>query len=667
MANDDLFTRNLAFFEQRFPQVHAKLSTITPLSRPVFEGAEPTDIDLGSGLLYKRDARSFGREQAESYLRAPNRISYAVPLRNNFDSLITRRVYNTILKSADKHGGGELSLTPVTRTGFFVILGVGLGYHLPTLLDGIDVPHVIICESIDEFVLASLHAIDWQDMVERCERRNTTVHLVCAPTPAGLLGGIGELFADIGGVMVDGSYFLQHYPNWTLNEAKRRFINELPKQMIGRGYFEDERKMICNTATNLHRNDFHLLEGKFRPRGDIPVFLVAAGPSFDQDAEFVEQWREHVILFSSGSALQPLLKRGIIPDYHTELENSPILYEKLKHIMEVNAERFPDGKFTGITLVASTTINPRLTQFFDDIIFYFRDSVTSTTSFGRGYECIYGVAPTVANTSLAAAAILGFGDVYLFGFDCGWRDGTSHHAKDTIWYTSDTFKTAKMSGDYTIPGNFGGEFQSDMVFDWCRNLLEEVISQYRVKVYNCSDGAMLNGAIPKVAEAIHLPGPPIDRAAIRARIRAESPGFKKGEFFAGHDLSTYLAEIDEFERSIMPLFDQAPDEDLTFHQFHDRLWSFLKEPRFHDGRQVAGLFVFTTANEMKLAAVLINRITSAEVRQKVTRDFIRDYGEIHREMIREGREIVAEAAAMFAGGPEPKWTAGLPITTDCSY
>ncbi|MBX9634643.1 MAG: DUF115 domain-containing protein, partial [Magnetospirillum sp.] len=540
-------------------------------------------------------------------------------------------------------------------------------YHLPALLDGIDVPYVVICEPIDEFVLASLHAIDWQEMVERCDSRGTAVHLVCAPNPAGLICGIGILFADIGGALVDGSYFYQHYPSWTLDETKRRFINELPKQMIGRGYFEDERKMIWNTATNLHRHEFHLIEGKFRPRGNIPVFLIGAGPSFDQDAEFVEKWREHVILFSSGSALQPLLKRGIIPDYHTELENSPILYEKLKHIMAMNADRFPEGKFTGIRLVASTTINPRLTEFFDDIYFYFRDSVTSTTSFGRDYECIYGVAPTVANTSLAIAAILGFGDTYMFGFDCGWRDGANHHAKDTIWYTSDTFKTQKMSGDYTIPGNFGGEFQSDMVFDWCRNLLEEVISQYRVKAYNCSDGVMLTGATPKVAEAIELPGPPIDRAAVLEKIQNETLHFKKGAFFADVDMATYVEEIDEFERLVMPLFDQALEEDLTFHQFHERLWTFLKEPRFHSARRLTGLFVFTTGNEMKLAAVLINRIASPEVRQKVTRDFFRDYKIMHDEMIKEGRTIIAEATTMFAGGPEPWWTAGLPTTPGTSY
>lgn len=666
MTRDDMFQANLRVLAERLPDLHERLTSISqPLSSVVREGDAVVDIHLQSGLLYKGDAREMASKQVAAFVEQPFRTNYSVPTSGTgFDSMISRRVFESLMRSMRDHGIGTLPTQIVTNSGYLVIFGVGLGYHLPLLMDALKARHVVVYEPFDEFLLQSLHAIDWGALFEACDRDGRTLRVACASDPQIISEHCIQVFNNDTPTLLDGSYFYDHYPLWNLAEARRRIINELPRQMIVRGYFEDERKMFCNTATNLHRNEFRLLEGRIRPRGNVPVFLIGAGPSFDEAAEFVHQWRNHAIIISSGSALQPLLRQGIIPDFHTEMENDPCQYDKIKHIVESNADLFPSGKLTGITLVGSSTLNPRVIPFFDDVFFFFRDSSTSTTTFGSNRRALIGSAPTVANTSLATAACMGFGTAYLFGYDCGWRDGKDHHAKDTIYYTADTFKTEEMAGNYRVRGNFGGEFQSDLVFDWSKNMLEQAIRAYRLRVFNCSDGALIEGAIPKVPEALEF-AEELDRPAVLAKIRADTPHFPPGTFFTDCDLEPYATELKDYVEKLNATVDRAIADDLDFPDFLDQAWPLMDQPLHR--RRLVGLLSFTTTAELKLSALFINRIPTPETRLKVSKDFLRYFKELHREMLDEALTILDETERMFRGECDPEWTKGLPIAPGCSY
>jgi len=50
-------------------------------------------------------------------------------------------------------------------------------------------------------------------------------------------------------------------------------------------------------------------------------------------------------------------------------------------------------------------------------------------------------------------------------------------------------------------------------------VLENVLRVHRsLRAYNCSDGARIAGALPKVARAVELAGPPLDRDALLAEL-----------------------------------------------------------------------------------------------------------------------------------------------------
>lgn len=660
------FARNLEALATRFPDLHQRMCAMAPpLSHIVWERDAAVDLNLRSGLLYKQDAREFAAQQVEAFAARPVRLFYALPKQAAFDSLISRQVFDHLMASMRRNGIDSLTEVPSATSGYMVVLGAGLGHHLLPLVRQLPTQNLIIVEPFEEFLYQSLHAIDWTELFDHCDRAGIGVYLDCHRRPSEMITYIGGVFESHSPTVLDGTMIFSHYNLWEIAETKRLIVNEMPRRMTTMGYFEDERKMLCNTATNLQRVDFRLVEGKVRPRGNIPVFLLGAGPSLDEVAPIIRQWRDHAIIITSGSALPSALRHGIIPDFHTEVENGPDQYDKTMYVLQRFPDLFPEGRLTGIRLIGSTTLNPRVVPLFDEVYLYFREATCSTTAFANDRVPLRGAAPTVANTSLVSAACLGFGDIYLFGFDCGWRDSAEHHAKETVYYAADGFKLEKMQANYTLPGNFGGEVHSEMVFDWSRNLLQSSISAYRLqRVFNCSDGALIEGATPKVAEALEF-STPIDREAMLARIRDESPFFQAGEYLQDLDLNTLRAEVNTYVDALLAILDQALAEDVPFSDVADRIWRLVKH--VHVSRKVASMIYFSTLAEIKQASLFINRVSTEEGRSLVTRDFLRDFRELHLEMRDKLLTILDELEGLLAGRMIPEWTKGLPTTPGTSY
>ena len=104
--------------------------------------------------------------------------------------------------------------------------------------------------------------------------------------------------------------------------------------------------------------------------------IVGAGPSLDEGLETLQRIRDRVVLFSCGTALRPLLRNGIVPDFHCELENVPEVHGVIAR------GRGNTAISSQITLIASATVDPRVPPLFGETIFFFRDSVSSTEILG---------------------------------------------------------------------------------------------------------------------------------------------------------------------------------------------------------------------------------------------------------------------------------------------
>ncbi|HLO75192.1 MAG TPA: 6-hydroxymethylpterin diphosphokinase MptE-like protein [Magnetospirillum sp.] len=669
MPEITLFDKNMAVFAREFPAVHEELAAIVePLSSPVIRDGVAVDINLGNGVLYRGDGRELAREQVDAFFAAPGRIGYLKHEGVTGDSLVSRALFSELMDSLKRHGVGSLRREPVERSGFLIVFGVGLGHHLPLLVEKAQVRHVVLVEAVAEFLLASAHAIDWQELCDAAAAKGVTLHLILGRTGEGLAKKVDKVVETHGPALLDGGYLYRHYPFFALDEAYHRVVEEVPRQMIAMGYYEDERKMFRNAATNLHKTAFRLVEGEFRVVQNVPAFIIGSGPSLDECMEYIREWRDHAVVFSCGSSLQPCLKAGIVPDFHVELENITAVYDMLLHIGELHPEVFANGRFTKkLPLIASATVNPRVPPLFEDVYYFFRDTSSSTTSFGQNVKTMVGVGPNVSNTAIACAARLGFREMYLFGMDCGWRDSSNQHSHNTAYHTSEQFKNWKVSGEHKRPGNFGGEIETDMILDWSRDMMERKFRAFGCTVFNCSDGAAIRGAVPKLAEALDFSGRDFDRENLMEELRQGSPYFGPGDFLRDHDVARYVAEVDGYRAAIMALVDEAIDKQWGFWDFHDMVWPLYLAAPTSEYRHISVLFHCATIGMLKTAVFFLNRIEDEEARRKVTMDFFTCFRRLHEEFLTEGRQITEEIVTMVGGGPEPEWTSGLPMVPGTTY
>lgn len=668
MGDSGLYSANLAFLARRFPAIHAKVAGLNrTVSKPIFENDRAIDIDLGSKRLYNANADELCAWQVDDFVARPNRSGYRSIEGASTDSVIARRFYEGLLDCLRGKGATQFAAEPVGRSGILFVFGIGLGRHLPLLAERIDVDHIVVIEAVDEFLAASLHAIDWQQMAAGMAERKQTLHLILESDPALINDQIHLKVAEIGDLFLDGAYYYRHYPFWSLAEAYERLREKMPFFMVGRGYYEDERKMVRHAVTNLHKFGHYLVTGQCRRRYDVPAFIVAAGPSLDESIEYLRQWKDHGIIFCAGTTLQVLIKAGIIPDYHVELENVAMVYELCQHILEQRPDLYPEKRFTGMKFLGSVTVNPRVPPLFDEHYFFYRDSATSSSCFGEGIKEVDGVGPTISNTAIALAARLGFDTLYLFGVDCGWRDELNHHAKDTMYYTFEGYKREKFDGGHETAGNFGGIIQSDLGLTWTRSMIEQKIERYRLKVFNCSDGAFIRGSTPKLAESLDFPGPPLDKEVVFARIRDESQFFAAGEFLRDHDMARYGAKVERLRDDFQAFVRGAQVDKIDFHEFLLRLDDFDTEAMLGPYRQVYPWFRGTIIGFVKAATFYMNRLSDPKVLASVMAEFLCLYRDLHTEMFDEAHLIFDEAKIMVDGGPEPWWTDGLPRVPGTTY
>ena len=160
--------------------------------------------------------------------------------------------------------------------------------------------------------------------------------------------------------------------------------------------------MVRNCHGNLARWPFHLVESRAFRAQTLPVFIVGAGPSLDADLAVIRRWREQVLLVSCGTTLGILLKHGLRPDIHVELERGALVYDLLAAVEQEHG-------FAGITLLASTTVDPRLGELFDKCWFFFRAGLSPGGAAPRGSAGVLrGADPLCCNAAFSAVAAMGF-------------------------------------------------------------------------------------------------------------------------------------------------------------------------------------------------------------------------------------------------------------------
>jgi hypothetical protein len=560
-----------AFFAERFPAVAALLDQgAGGQFELVRRDGVPADISIDGRPMYGGDAKAYADAQLASYIEKPLRLHMNALTNSGLVSPICVDLVAALRRELETRGIDALPTYPADSPTFLVVFGLGLGHHLERLARHTKSRWLILVEPIAGFFQHA--AVDWPALAAIFEERGGGIDIVTEIDPGAIAAGIGRIMNRHGIAYADGSWIFTHYPLWAFAEARKRLHEAIEFAFVNRGFFEDELRMMTNAVANFAGNDFRLLEGKPRLARPETAVIAGAGPSLDESFETLHRIRDRIVLFSCGTALRPLLKNGLVPDYHCELENVP-------EVFGVIGEAAKYGDLRRIALIASATVDPRVPQFFGRRIFFFRDAVSSTRILGTRHSVLSGAAPTCVNAGMAAASFLGFTEFALFGTDCGLRPGGNIHAEGTIYRDLGMWQDKDRSKSHPIevPGNFGGVIRTDWVYDACRLMLARAIGAYRCNVVNCSDGAVIPGARPCVPDALEICSPAIDRAALAAALDGGMPRFAPGEILRGTDLHAVADAADRMFARLDATLDGLAAGEPDFAAAHGRIRELVAE------------------------------------------------------------------------------------------
>ena len=577
---DEIFARNMAAFQARFPIVHLRLLQIREPQSRITGSAETGDLnlDLGHTEFYTPDAISFAEQQLARFRAQPVRFYMNPPPMVDPPHQHQHYIANALYKYGRNRTVSEKPSETVEQGGFLLVYGIGLGCHIPALFEEAKVRHFILIDEHIEFLWQSLHLHDWAGMFDCLFERGQTLRFVFGPEPRTVAAQVHWYMRGQGFGLIDGSYLFQHYASMMLDKAYQEFTESLSLLPISIGYFEDEIVMLTNCGSNLKLFDFSLLDERRRVEIDMPAVVVGSGPSLDRSIETLRAIKDRVILFSSGSALRPLLKGGIRPDFHCELENGWLSFNSVWQ-----AVRETGDDLHGITLIASTTVHPKLISLFQERVLYFRDSVSSTALWCPDQTGIHGTAPTCTNLALRAATLLCFKELYLFGVDLGTRDPSQHHTKESIYY-KEKWWLGRLEVDpnnqmsIEMPANFGGKAYTSQVLHWTRMMMAQGIEAFSfAKIFNCSDGVQIPGTTPRLPGSIRLDAPANRKPILLARAKREMDRKAKGEMIPGTQLRAVRTAFAEFYDQIIALIDEAAATEMPFVEFYERVAPFLRE------------------------------------------------------------------------------------------
>jgi len=642
MAKKTLVERNWDAFRKRQPDHWALLKEIgTPVSKLVIEDGEAVNIDLGKIRLYPEAGAKWTGDQIDQYFLNPDRITFTDPWHCNISD-VSAKVLNRLTTRLIENGLSKGEGRPVTDTGYAFVFGVGLGYHLPELVDREICRHIILIEPMAEFIIHSFSAIDWGKVFSAASKKKMNIYFLVNDNPEEIVDIIGKVILKIGATFLDGSYAYIHYYSWVLKESRLLLNQSIKNYYVSPGYFEDEIIMMSNTYGNFTKWPFHLVTRKPYLEQAMPVFVVGSGPSLDKDMPYIKKWRDRVIVFSCGTSLGILLKNGVRPDLHVENENTPELVDNLRNFQKKYG-------FDGVTLVVTTSVHPDVGALFENRWYYFRAALSSSVVLVAGAEPLLGADPLVSNAAFAVSAAVGFRNIYFFGVDCGSRVGGAHHSKDAVYYQDDYDNFAEGESlefienqlNREAPANFGGKAMTSWCLDLSRLCISKLQRLRQVNLFNCSDGVKIDGAKPKAAAAIKLTNPPAMQKNVLSQIERQLLYYEAGAFLDPIDLAKDVEGCDVFIKGFKKMTADAKRKDKGFWDFEQRLEKFWND-NYGELKAVLKITGGSFYAILRLGAFLGNRIMDEKKRLEFMRYFLDEYCETCVWMARETKKLLVD-------------------------
>lgn len=514
----EIYVKNLKFFERTEPNIYNIIKNLElEHSSVTIDESGNLDLIYKDKSIYGNSAIQYCEDEVAEFQSIynnntiPRSISSVYPNLYCVPRFFQRRLNSTIKEMFEKAGPIDInSLHHSNNFDLIVVTGVGLGLHISELVERCDIQNLIIYESDYELIKLSSFFTDWEELNFRLSKeKGRSLRFV-----------ITNKMEDDNNYAVLWNELITHPPHFPYNTV---FYNHGRSEKYGSmikkiesdqrmflslwGHYDDEINQANHILNNLH-NNVTWVPTKDNFTWTKPVIICGSGPSLDDRIHQLKDIREKCILLSSGTALRPLLKHGIIPDYQVEIESDYIVSEIYDWLDDKDLERLKE-----ITLLCGIQSNHKIFNYFKNTLVYAKDSLALGNILEEKEDLIIDPTPTCTNASLAIAVHYKAKTIYLFGTDFGFYDESKHHSSESEYHIENeknktTFKQEAetiVNNNFIQPGYLGDCLTTNMYFTSKRRIemcLRLIKTQYKCDTFNMADGLIIEGTIHLDKEAV---------------------------------------------------------------------------------------------------------------------------------------------------------------------
>ena len=420
---------------------------------------------------------------------------------------------------------------------------------------------VTIVESNISHLLLFISFIDLADFTRVLKSHNIQLNFVFALTTQEIIIRLFDFYtksamtALLGLKVFTFPYLdnqLRRVESWMFSQAGLGF------SVLGSlGSFTDELNQVSQHLINITKP--HYLLRKVNERfSSLNCIVTGSGPSLDLSLINIQKLCEAgSVLIAGGSSIKSLLKNNIVPDFLVLLERGSEVYDTIYEI----SQEF--NSLSQVTLIASSTVDPRLSSLFHNVVYFNRPLSSSLIFNYNDHIAALPIAgPESANAALEVAGSLGFKNIMLFGLDFSTPDKLYTRSKDAYDHTP---------REYNVPqkGNKGRTVYSQDSLISARDSVEKAIQCFPAsKFQRFGEGLVIKNSeeIQNIDQAIKN-YEDINQNELYLAFRKD---FMLSNFYVDQDTKSILSKLQEQIRIIgdlvldpsilLPLDMKSPDK-----------------------------------------------------------------------------------------------------------
>ncbi len=492
------YQSNLSFFKEKVPEIFKLLNedksqpeiTITPKNQEIHRMENNKPVYLCNPIEHAiREVDNFDAV-FENGIYPPN------PIGIKLSHLIKDNAFANTVEHYKKimETYGRDSLKPAVKD--LLIFGIGMGYHIEMLCNKHNYRNITIIEHEIKNLKTSMYCINWMKILKKLAKGTSiTIHLSKGKGyeeeyETTLKNHCFRLFPTIG----ISTIIYNHYPDADKYSRDKKIIEEFAiyikssNELIG-----PEAQRLFNANENI-KNGFDAIDlDKSKLSTEKIIAIVGAGPSLDKYINTIVKNREKFYLVSAGSGLSSLVKLGIFPDLHFELEFQILASTLLKYIDK-------EYKLNKLNIICTYEASPEYPKLFNNAYMFIPESSELTTEFGNEHILKQG-GITCTNGATALLSRITDDEIYLIGLDFA-HTGGQHHSKTNISMNDKLPKNLELvhtcmknaSIVMEVKDTSGNNVLTSPGLNAARINMEYALKNQTGKYYNCSYGANINGA-----------------------------------------------------------------------------------------------------------------------------------------------------------------------------